>query len=62
MALSVQKMQIFDNDFRELFENNAMSIHLLYESKVVHFTPNNAPFDAQILEKSKRESNVAPLL
>ena len=30
MALSVQKMQIFDNDFRELFENNAASIHLLY--------------------------------
>ena len=30
MALSVQKMQIFDKDFKELFQNNAASNQLLY--------------------------------
>jgi len=30
MALSVQKMEIFNKDFKELFQNNAASDQLLY--------------------------------
>ena len=30
MALSVEKMQIFDKDFKDLFQNNAASIQLVY--------------------------------
>ena len=30
MALSVQKMEIFDKDFKQLFENNAAFNQLLY--------------------------------
>ena len=30
MALSAQKMQIFDKDFKDLFQNNAASDQLLY--------------------------------
>ena len=30
MALSVQKMEIFDKDFKKLFENNATFNQLLY--------------------------------
>ena len=30
MALSIQKMEIFDKDFKQLFENNAAFNQLLY--------------------------------
>ena len=33
MAPLVQKMQIFDKDFKELFQNSALSNQLLYYSR-----------------------------
>ena len=50
MALSVQKMEIFDKDFKQLFENNAAFNQLLYQSKIASFAPNNTPFDVQIFK------------
>ena len=50
MALSVQKMEIFDKDFKQLFENNAAFNQLLYQSKIASFAPNNTPFDVRIFK------------
>ena len=36
MALSVQKMQIFDKDFKELFQNNA-AFNQLQQDPVGHY-------------------------
>ena len=50
MALSVQKMDIFDKDFKQLFENNAAFNQLLYQLKMTSFAPNNTPFDVLIFK------------
>ena len=41
MAPLVQKMQIFDKDFKELFQNSALSNELLYSSKIAPFALRN---------------------
>ena len=50
MALSVKKMEIFEKDFKQLFENNAAFNQLLCYSKIALFVPNNTPFDVQIFK------------
>ena len=50
MALLVHKMEIFDKDFKQLFENNAAFNQLLYKSKMASFAPNNTPFDVRIFK------------
>ena len=47
MALSVQKMDIFDKDFKQFFENNAAFNQLLHKSKMASFAPNNTLFDVR---------------
>ena len=50
MALSVQKMQIFDKDFKELFQNSALSNELLYQSKIAPFAQRNISFDVLVFQ------------
>ena len=50
MALSVKKMEIFDKDFKQLFENNAAFNQLLCQSKIAFFVPNNPSFDVRIFK------------
>ena len=50
MALSIQKMEIFDKDFKQLFENNAAFNQLLHQSKSASFAPNNITLDVWIFK------------
>ena len=41
MAPLCQKMQIFDSNFKELFQNSALSIQVAYQLKMALFALRN---------------------
>ena len=50
MAPLGQKMQIFDSDFKELFQNSGFSIQEVYWSKMAPFALMNTSFDVLVIK------------